>query len=211
MLKDKFSLKRVSKNPATFDNEKLDHINAEHFQRLDPLKKVSLVYDRLTGDGILPPDFRVEEWMDARGNGGGGFGGGSDELFRTETPRLGVIINTMGNRLRSVSEAGTRLAYFYKDDYPRNDEAYKKHLSGGNVREMLNRLAEVIEALEPFDRSEIEKTVRKTAEALGVSAGDLIHPCRVALTGDEVSPDIFAVIHLLGRRKCVERLRKAAV
>lgn len=208
-LTEKFSLKRVSKNPAAFNTEKLDHINSEHFKRLKPLQKVSLVYQRLIGDKILPPDFRVEEWTDARGNGGDGPDGDSDELFRVEAPRLGVIINTMGNRLRSVSEAGARLAYFYKDDYPRNAEAYKKHLSGRNVQEMLNGLAAVIEKVEPFNRSEIEKAVRGTADELGVTAGVLIHPCRVALTGDDVSPDIFAVIHLLGKRKCIERLRKA--
>jgi hypothetical protein len=32
----------------------------------------------------------------------------------------------------------------------------------------------------------------------------------VALTGKSVSPDIFAVIQLLGRGKSVERLREAA-
>jgi glutamyl-tRNA synthetase len=209
-LIDKFSLKRVSRNPAAFDDEKLDHINSEHFRRLEPLKKISLVYERLARDNILPPDFRVQEWSDAPpGQTGGDLDGVSDQLFRAEAPRLGVIINTMGNRLRSVSEAGARLAYFYKDDYPRSREAYEKHLSGQNAPEILNRLAHAIETVVPFNRSEIEKAVRKTAEALGVTAGEVIHPCRVALTGDDVSPDIFAVIHLLGRVKSVERLKNA--
>ena len=61
-LIDNFSLKRVSKNPAAFDNEKLDHINAEHFQRMDPLDKVTLIYNRLRAEGVLPADFDVGEW-----------------------------------------------------------------------------------------------------------------------------------------------------
>jgi len=64
--------------------------------------------------------------------------------------------------------------------------------------------------LEDFSRSGIENAVRALAEELGVKAGDLIHPCRVALTGKTVSPDIFSVIQLLGRGKTVERLEKAA-
>jgi glutamyl-tRNA synthetase len=210
-LIDKFSLKRVSKNPAAFDQEKLDHINAEHFQRLEPLKKVALIYDRLLSEGILPPDFRAEEWTGpavADRHGGLELGDVPDESFRAEAPRLGFIINVMGNRLRSVSEAPKRLAYFYKDDYPKNSDALEKHLAPDHGE--MSELADVLASVEPFGRREIESAVRDLAEKLGVKAGALIHPCRVALTGDEVSPDIFAVIHLLGRRKCVERLKATA-
>jgi glutamyl-tRNA synthetase len=210
-LIEKFSLQRVSKNPAAFDNAKLDHINAEHFQRLAPLQKVTLVYRRLLSEGVLPPDFHVDEWGEqAVGSGGVDLKSVSNGELRAEAPRLGVIINVMGNRLRSVTEAPARLAYFYKDDYPKNEEVVAKHLSHGEVPGRLAALADVLEAVETFDRNGIEASVRQLADTLGVNAGEVIHPCRVALTGDEVSPDIFAVIHLLGRRKSVERLRAAA-
>ena len=210
-LIEKFSLKRVTKNPAAFDVEKLDHINSMHFVRLPPLEKVSLVYDRLVSEHIMPPDFRVDEWSECRAvQEPADAEKISDESFRAEAPRLGVIINVMGQRLRNVAEAATRLAYFYKDDYPRNPDAYGKHLSGPEVPDRLDAVAEALATIETFKRTEIESAVRALADRLGVSAGDLIHPCRVALTGDEVSPDLFAVIHLLGRRKSVERLRKAA-
>jgi glutamyl-tRNA synthetase len=210
-LIEKFSLKRVSKNPSAFDTEKLDHINAEHFQRLKPLDKVSLIYRRLLSENILPADFHVEEWSDPSvADGAIELDDASDEAFRAEVPRLGVIINVMGNRLRSVAEAPKRLAYFYKDDYPKNGEALEKYLAAENSSERLSMLADVTGAVEPFNRTEIEAAVRNLAATLGIKAGELIHPCRVALTGDDVSPDIFAVIHLLGRKKCVERLKTAA-
>ena len=202
-LVDKFSLKRVSKNPAAFDQEKLDYINAEHFRRLEPLEKVTLIYDRLSAEGILPPDFAAEGWDNPAG-------GGVADPFRSEAARLGVIINVMGNRLRSVSEAPKRLAYFYKDDYQKSDEALKKHLAADDVSDRLTALADVLDAVEPFDRTGIESAVRNLSDTLKIKTGELIHPCRVALTGDEVSPDIFAVVHLLGRRKSVERLRATA-
>ena len=202
-LVDKFSLKRVSKNPAAFDEDKLDHINAEHFVRLEPLEKITLIYDRLSAEGVLPPDFAVEEW-------GNPAAGGAVDPFRSEVTRLGVIINVMGKRLRSVSESPKRLAYFYKDDYEKNGEALKKHLAAEDVSDRMTALADVLDAAEPFDRTGIESAIRNLSDTLEIKTGELIHPCRVALTGDEVSPDIFAVIHLLGRRKSVERLRAAA-
>ncbi len=205
-LIDKFSLKRVSKNPAAFDTGKLDHINAEHFQRLQPLTKVTLIYDRLVSENILPPDFSVEGWSDPASAGDIDSGEISDETFRAEVPRLGVIINLMGNRLRSVAAAPARLAYFYKDDYPRNEAARQKHLEGAKTAAAMKALADRLDGLDPFTRPEIETAVRDLAESMSLKAGDLIHPCRVALTGDDVSPDIFGVIHLLGRSKCVQRL-----
>jgi glutamyl-tRNA synthetase len=208
-LIDKFSLKRVSRNPAAFDRARLDHINAEHFQRLQPLAKVSMIYSRLSEEKILPADFRVEGWSDTPAPDAAGLDGISDEVFRAEAPRLGVIINLMGNRLRSVSDAPARLAYFYKDEYPKNEAACRKHLAGAGTAARLTALADRLQATDPFTRPEIETAVRDLAESMGLKAGDLIHPCRVALTGDEVSPDIFGVIHLLGQSKSVERLRAA--
>lgn len=209
-LIDHFSLKRVSKNPAAFDTAKLDHINAEHFQRLDPMDKVTLVYNRLKAEGVLPADYRVPEWGDPIGAPKAAGDRGPDDGLRAEATRLGVIINLMGKRLRNVSEAPRRLAYFFKDDYVLNEDAVKKHLDSDGAKERLVALADALEAVEPFTRDQIETVVRGLAGKLELKPGDLIHPCRVALTGDEVSPDIFAVIHLLGKRKTVERLRAAA-
>jgi glutamyl-tRNA synthetase len=190
----KFSLKKVSKNPAAFDPAKLDHIDGEHFKRLDSMKRVSMVREKLAEAGVLPADFRPAEW----GSGDG-----------DEVTRLAFILKEMGNRLKNIKDVPDKLAYFYKDDYPVDDEAATKHLSGAENRGHLESLAERLEALDPFDRTTIEEATRMLAGELGIKAGDLIHPCRTALTGQAVSPDIFSVIHLLGREKSVERLRAA--
>jgi glutamyl/glutaminyl-tRNA synthetase len=124
--------------------------------------------------------------------------------------RLAFILNLMGNRLKVAGDAPDLLRYFYKDDYEKDRAAYEKYMQGPEVAALLGKLAVVIEKIELFDRTAIEKGVRGLAAELGVKAADLIHPCRVALTGRAVSPDIFSVIHLLGRKKCVERLKAAA-
>ena len=71
-------------------------------------------------------------------------------------------------------------------------------------------LAERFETLRHFTPEPLEAVLRELAEALGVKAGELIHPARVALTGQAVSPGIFDVVALLGRSKTVERLRRGA-
>ncbi len=43
---------------------------------------------------------------------------------------------------------------------------------------------------------------------MGIKAGEVIHPVRVALTGGTVSPGIFEVIEFLGKDKTIARLAK---
>jgi len=53
-----------------------------------------------------------------------------------------------------------------------------------------------------------EDTLRKLADSSGVSAGKLIHPLRLALTGKGSSPPIFDVAVLLGKERSLLRLRR---
>jgi glutamyl-tRNA synthetase len=211
----KFSLGKVTKNPAAFDPDKLDHIDGEHFKLLDAMKRVALVRAKLEEAGILPPDFRPREWVGAEAppaaSAADKTGSPATARYRDEVPRLAFILKAMGSRIRNLKDAPEKLAYFYKDEYPVDGEAVAKHLSSPENRSRLLDLAERFEALESFDPGEIERVTRGLASELGVGAADVIHPCRVAVTGQGVSPDIFSVVHLIGREKAVERLRKAGL
>jgi glutamyl-tRNA synthetase len=203
-----FSLKQVGKNPSAFDQDKLNFIDGEHFKAMDPMKRAALVFDKLEEDGVLPADFHVREWRnDASPTNAPA---DANAQRRDELPRLAIILKVMGNRLKNLKDAGEMLGYFYKDDYPMDPDAYEKYLSDRDAAGHLRDLAGALSALDSFDRGEIERAARAVADARGIKAGELIHPCRVALTGKSVSPDIFSVIHLLGREKTVARLEKAA-
>jgi glutamyl-tRNA synthetase len=214
-LVEKFSLGRVSKNPAMFDNDKMEYINAEHFKRLDLLRKTRLIHDLLREEGYLPGDFEVDftRPVDLK------LVPGTEPVAGEEMPegssnskqfhRLAMIVQVMGNRLKLLRDAPAQLGYFFKDDFPVDRDAYERHVRVAGGGQRLARLAEVVEALRYFDRRSVEETVRALADDLGIEAGELIHPCRVALTGGTVSPDIFWVMVLLGKAKTVERLRKA--
>jgi glutamyl-tRNA synthetase len=215
-LTKRFSLKKVSRNPAAFDPAKLDHIDGEHFKRLDAMKRVALVYEKLEEEKILPPDFRPREWAaagaeppDARApavqNGPTG-----STRYREEVPRLAFILKVMGSRIKNLKDAPEKLAYFYKNRYPVDDEAAVRYLGGAESRARVAALADRLERLEPFERGGIERITRELAGELGIEAADLIHPCRLAVTGQGVSPDIFSVIHLIGRDMSVQRLKRAA-
>jgi glutamyl-tRNA synthetase len=216
-LIDAFSLKKVSTNPAVFDLAKMEWINAEHFKMLPLYRKIELVYEALEGEGLFPPDFEVDlsRPVDLK------LVAGTEPLraelldpgkkaYAREVPRLAIIIEVLGNRLKLLKDVPSLLGYFYKDDYRKDETAVRNHLMTKEASARLAALAEAYEGLQYFERGAVEETLRALADELEVETGELIHPCRVALTGKTVSPDIFWVIVILGKAKTVERLRSAA-
>jgi nondiscriminating glutamyl-tRNA synthetase len=216
-LIEAFSLKKVSSNPAVFDIGKMEWINAEHFKKLPQAAKIELVYGVLEEEGLLPPSFEVDlsrpvdlklvpgkEPLRAEAPDAG------ERAYAKEIPRLALIIETLGNRLKLLKDVPDLMAYFYRDDYVRDEAAVRNHLMTREASTRLAALADEFEKLRYFDRASVEETLRALADRLEIEAGELIHPSRVALTGKTVSPDIFWVIVLLGRSKTVERLRAAS-
>jgi len=216
-LIEAFTLKRVSSNPAVFDVGKMEWINAEHFKMLPLNKKVELAYEVLEKEGIFPPSFDVDlsrpvdlklipgkeplrpETVD-----------GGDRAYVKEIPRLALIVDALGNRLKLLKDVPGLMRYFYRDDYARDEDAVRNHLMTKEASSRLAALADEYEKLQYFDRASVEETLRALADRLSLESGELIHPSRVALTGKTVSPDIFWVIVLLGKAKTIERLRSAA-
>jgi nondiscriminating glutamyl-tRNA synthetase len=229
-LVESFSLKRVGKTPSAFDMEKLNWINARHFQSLPTGRKAALVFQEMKRTGLWPADFRMklgrevefkvirgakEEAESARtivvGNGSSTENGSdSDHGFVDELPRLIMILQMLGNRLKGVSGVPEQMGYFYKDRFEVDDRAVATHLHSKEVGRNLEGLAGRLLEVESFEPEKIEEAVRSYADELDVPAGEIIHPSRVALTGRAVSPGIFQVMYLLGKEKVVERLRKGA-
>ena len=69
---------------------------------------------------------------------------------------------------------------------------------------VLERLSGVRWAEEPLERE-----LRALAGELGVGAGKVFQPLRLALTGVSASPGIFDVLLILGRERSVRRVERA--
>jgi glutamyl-tRNA synthetase len=60
-----------------------------------------------------------------------------------------------------------------------------------------------------YNRSSLEELYRGLAGERGLSAGALIHPTRLAMSGVSFGPGLFEMMELLGRETVLRRLRKA--
>ena len=96
------------------------------------------------------------------------------------------------------------------DEFPVDEGAAAKHWykDRDGATTYMERTLATLRACE-WNADALEEAVRGLASDLGVGAGKLIHPLRVALTGQAASPGIFDVLVVLGRKRSLARLENA--
>ncbi len=192
----KFSLKKVNSSPAAFDYDKLNHINSEHIKRLSADERLELAKPIIAERGwALDPAWLIH---------------GAD----TTDAYLARVLRTLGNRFSSLITLPEQIGFFFTDDHFVDQEAWNEHVATDEARPLMIALADAFEEgldmATPQAAGFFEDLIRTTAEKLGVKAGLLIHPSRVALTGQSRSAGIFEVMELMGAVRTVRRLRSAA-
>jgi glutamyl-tRNA synthetase len=181
-----FTPERILKKSSVFDLEKLSWLNGRHLAEAPTEGLLSKVRSRLEG----------EEDMDADRLG--------DDRWMTS------LVDLLKVRARTVDEIGEQARPFLSEGVAVDERAVAKHWAKDPAT-TARRLERLMEALAAVDWSEeaLESALRGLAEELDVGAGKLIHPLRVALTGQMASPGIFDVLVLLGRDRALARLDEA--
>ena len=110
-------------------------------------------------------------------------------------------------RVRTPIELGRALASYAADPSDYEPDGLKKHVKPETAAQ-LEALARRLEALAEWTAASTETALRESAEQSGVSAGKLIHPTRLALTGVTVGAPLFDVVELLGKPTSLRRLNR---
>ncbi len=180
-----FALERVSSSPASFDPDKLLWLQAEYMKELPLERKV---------EGVMPFLVRarlIQEPLDS---------------VVLDTVRHVVAI--MGDRLKVFADIVPYGAFFFREQLIYDEHAVRKTLLKSGVPEVLSRAKEKLSATGPFEPGQIEQTVRHLAQELGISASSVIHPLRVATSGQAMGPGLFEMMAVLGKQRCLRRLEQ---
>jgi len=76
------------------------------------------------------------------------------------------------------------------------------------ARRILDEAAAVLAATS-FDHASLEAALRDAAARLGLKAGPMFQPIRVAVCGRRNAPPLFETMEVLGRECCLERIAQA--
>jgi glutamyl-tRNA synthetase len=60
-----------------------------------------------------------------------------------------------------------------------------------------------------FTAAAIEKTLKAVAAELAIKAGPLVHPTRLACTGNTSGPSLYHLLEILGKETVLTRIDKA--
>jgi len=74
---------------------------------------------------------------------------------------------------------------------------------------LIDNYVQRLENIANWSAADLETALRATAEDMAVSAAKLIHPVRLAVSGQLEGPGLFELLELLGKMTCIRRLRKA--
>ncbi|MCA9860528.1 MAG: glutamate--tRNA ligase [Thermomicrobiales bacterium] len=187
-----WSLERVSPSPATFDYDKLRWFNQQyinHILTLDDLtaRVVPFLIDAgLATDGALDPS-------------------------NAEFARVRDVTAVLKDRLVLLSDAPDLMSFFLVDELPPYDAAklIPKKSDATQALTALQGAFAVFEAGAVDDEAAIEASLRELAEKLGLKAGQLFMPIRVAVTGRTESPGLFETLRVIGDDRVRARVRAA--
>ena len=124
--------------------------------------------------------------------------------------KMSQITPLIRERIRLLRDALTVGDFFFASEQAPYDaaELIPKKGDAALALRVLERAGAVLAAAE-FTHDGLEKTLRAAAEELGVKAGQMFEPIRVAVCGRKTAPPLFGTLEVLGRETCIERIRQA--
>ncbi|OHB99312.1 MAG: hypothetical protein A3G70_05035, partial [Planctomycetes bacterium RIFCSPLOWO2_12_FULL_39_13] len=177
---EKFTLKRVNKTSAQFNNIKLDWMNGQYIK--------STPVEQLTID--------TKRFFEKSG------------IDMTNIPQawLTNLVMLYHERFKTFQDLLDQTRFFFTDAIEYDRAAVDKFLKKEGVVELLKEVYSAISLVDNFDKKNMEDSLRALTVKIDVSFSRLAQPLRVSITGKSVSAGIFETMELLGKEKALKRL-----
>ncbi|MGE0059127.1 MAG: glutamate--tRNA ligase [Dehalococcoidia bacterium] len=191
---DNFTLDRLLKSPAVFNIDKLNWMNGVYMRAM-PVEELA----RLVIDWLEKPEAN---------------GGLPDTIARPlDLEYTARIIPYIRERVKLLPEARDMMEFFY---HPAGIEPDPQLLLGKRFADDHSRaqlvLQEAIvacERVEEWKHEAILEALDGVATYNEIKRGDFLGMIRIAITGRSVAPPLTESMEILGRDRCVLRLREA--
>jgi glutamyl-tRNA synthetase len=183
-----FSLERVNKNAGIFNYEKLQWMNGVYIRGLSPDNLMWKVVPFM--EKYFPPE--VKRPLDI-------------EYVRK-------IVPLIRERISTLKDSADYTGFFFLDELTYDAAMFTdKKMTAETSLTALKAAEEKLSFLESFSPDLLETTLRHLAEELGIKAGQLFNPLRVATTARDAAPPLFETMAVLGKERCLKRIKAALV
>ena len=134
--------------------------------------------------------------------------------FNAPPEKVLAVTPLIRERIRLLGEAVGAADFFFVDELAPYDPVELIPLKKGETtgdpalgRKVLETALEVL-AVTSFDHDSLDSALRGAAATLGLKAGPMFQPIRVAVCGRKNAPPLFETLVVLGREVCLERIKK---
>lgn len=179
---ERFDLPQILRHNAKFDFEKLTWLQGEYCRELSSDRFYELGVHAFAKAGVDTNKFDVKY--------------------------VKAALDTCKGKIKTFSELPGYAGFYFKDDLAYDPEAAKKSFVPEN-KPRLEKVRDAFGKLSTFDAVSIEAALKATATELGVKVGMLIHPTRLATTGNPNGPSLYHLLEVLGKEKVLGRIERA--
>ena len=180
-LVSRFSIERVGRAAAIFDERKLRWLNGRFMRELSPDEYVEAVAGQLAREG--------------RGDAA------------ADRERLREACEIAQEKAQTLAELWPLIGFLFQP--PAEDDRAWAKVMKPQVAAYLEAALAVLRSAQPFDAPTLERELTAVVEGLGAKPRDVYQPLRVAITGTTISPGIFDSLAVLGRDQAVARTEAA--
>jgi len=181
-----FDINGINKGAARFDFKKLEAINGQYIRSGDDDDLFENVI------AILPET-----------EGGADIAVRLDEKHRRQ---LRDAMPSLKERARTLVELIDGADFIFAQRPLSLDEKAVAILDEEG-RKILGDLLPALETCRTWSNEELSRIVQTHSEAAGLKLGKVAQPLRAALTGHSISPGVFDVLIILGRKESLARIR----
>jgi glutamyl-tRNA synthetase len=179
---ERFDLPQILRANARFDHDKLLWLQGEYARELTDDRFYELAVHALAKAGIDTNKFSVEY--------------------------VKAALDTCKGKTRLFSELPGYAGFYFKEEIRYNADAVKKDFVPEN-KPRLQKLRDTFAKTEPFNAATLEPALKAVAAELGVKAGVLVHPVRLACTGNPSGPSLYHLLEVIGKEKTLARIERA--
>jgi glutamyl/glutaminyl-tRNA synthetase len=177
-----FDLPQILRHNARFDLTKLNWLNGEYVREMNRDRFYELSIHALARAGF--------------------------DTNKFPTSYVRAALDTCKGKFKLFGELPAYAGFYFTDTIQYDREAAQRDFTAEN-KPRLAKLREALAALEPFEPDPIGNTIKTVAEELGVKAGVLVHPTRLACSGKPAGPSLYHLLAILGKERALQRIDKA--
>jgi glutamyl-tRNA synthetase len=177
-----FDLPQILRHNARFDLTKLIWLNGEYVRELSDERLCEMSAEALTRAGL--------------------------DLKKYPAEYVKAALETCKGKFKLFGELPAYAGFYFKEEIEYDPVAAQKDFTPEN-KPRLARLREALAKLEPFDADPIGATLKSVAQELGVKAGVLVHPTRLACCGNPAGPSLYHLLAILGKERALQRIDRA--